>query len=255
MTVDEAVEILWQGIQKGEYFPDALKGALSLDDAYRAQLGVLERRVAAGEVHSGWKIALSGESTRQSMGIDAPAFGYLLESGCYAKNEVFQHSTILNPCIESELFIALSKRLQGPGVTREQVMDAVGSVTPAFEVVSMRGNLAADLPLGVADNIAQWGYVLGDTIAPYPNELDLANMTVEIKCNGQVEAHVRGEEALDDQLESIAWLANQLSNYDRALESGHGVISGAFVKPLPIEKGDRWETHFSSVGTISASFE
>jgi 2-keto-4-pentenoate hydratase len=108
--------------------------------------------------------------------------------------------------------------------------------------------------LGVADNIAQWGFVTGDAVVPYPKELDLANMTVEIKKNGAVEAQVRGGDTLDDQLDSIAWLANQLAKYGRAVEAGHHIMSGAFVKPLPLTKGDRWETHFSSVGTISASF-
>jgi 2-keto-4-pentenoate hydratase len=96
--------------------------------------------------------------------------------------------------------------------------------------------------------------VTGDAVLPYPKELDLANMTVEIKKNGAVEAQVRGGDALDDQLDSIAWLANQLAQYGRVVEAGHHIMSGAFVKPLPLTKGDRWETHFSSVGTIAASF-
>jgi 2-keto-4-pentenoate hydratase len=254
MNVVEAIDILWDSVQQGDYFPEALKGKMTLDEAYQAQLGVLARHVAAGEQHAGWKIALSGDATRQAMGIDTPAFGYLLASGHYQNGLTLQLDSILNPCIESELCLTLGKSLQGPGVTRDQVLDAVGQVAPAFEIVSLRGNLASDLPLGVADNIAQWGFVTGDAVVPYPKELDLANMTVEIKKNGAVEAQVRGGDTLDDQLDSIAWLANQLAKYGRAVEAGHHIMSGAFVKPLPLTQGDRWETHFSSVGTISASF-
>ena len=65
---------------------------------------------------------------------------------------------------------------------------------------------------------------------------------------------MRGGEALDDQLDSLAWLANELAKYDMALEAGQGVLTGAFVKPTPIDKGDEWETHFSSVGVINARF-
>lgn len=155
MKVDNAVDILWEHLQRGVYFPDALLGALTLEEGYRAQLGVLARRVAEGESQAGWKIALSGEATRQAMGINAPAFGYLMESGHYKNGDSFPLDGIVNPAIESELCITMAKRLKGPGVTREHVIDALGQVAPAFELVSLRGNLAADLPLGVADNIAQ----------------------------------------------------------------------------------------------------
>jgi 2-keto-4-pentenoate hydratase len=121
------------------------------------------------------------------------------------------------------------------------------------ELVSLRGNLAADLPLGVADNIAQWGVVTGDAIAPYPKALDVANIRVAIFKNGQEVETVRGGDTLDDQVDSIAWLANALGKYDVALEAGHHILSGAFVRPLPLTKGDTWETHFSSVGTIRAT--
>ncbi len=94
----------------------------------------------------------------------------------------------------------------------------------------------------------------GKVIAPYPKELDLANITVEIHKNGQGEACVRGGDALDDQIDSITWLVNELGKYDFALEAGHHIMSGAFVKPFPLTKGDQWETHFSSVGTIRADF-
>lgn len=254
MKVEEAVDILWDHLQRGEYFPEALKGSLTLEDGYRTQLGVLARRVAAGEKQAGWKIALSGAATRQAMGIDAPAFGYLLASGHYTNGASFQLDGIVNPAIESELCITMAKRLQGPGVTREHVIDALGQVAPAFELVSLRGNLAADLPLGVADNIAQWGFVTGDAITPYPKELDLGDVTATIHKNGEVEATARGAEAMDNQIDSIVWLANELGKYGVALEAGQHIMSGAFVKPLPLSKGDAWETHFSSVGTISASF-
>jgi 2-keto-4-pentenoate hydratase len=254
MNVDKAVDTLWEHLRRGEYFPESLKGALTLEEGYRAQLGLLARRVAAGEKQAGWKIALSGVATRQAIGIDTLAFGYLLESGHYRDGASLPLDGMVNPAIESELCITMAKRLKGPGVTREHVIDALGQVAPAFELVSLRGNLAADLPLGVADNIAQWGFVTGEAITPYPKELDLANIRVAIKKNGQEEETVRGGDTLDDQIDSITWLANALGEYGVALEAGHHILSGAFVRPLPLSKGDTWETHFSSVGTIRATF-
>jgi 2-keto-4-pentenoate hydratase len=254
MKVEEAIDILWDGIQQGAYFPAGLKGQLTLDEAYRAQLGVLARHLAAGQQQAGWKIALAGTGARQAAGVHTPAFGYLLASGRYDQGQTFQYHDIPNPAIESELLITLGHDLQGPGVTRAQALEAAAKIVPAFELVSIRGSLAQDLPLGIADNIAQWGFVVGDERVPYPKELDLADVTVEIVKNGTLEARVRGGDAIDDPLDSIAWLANELAPYGVTLAAGHSVLTGAVVRPLPIAQGDRWETHFSSVGTIRASF-
>jgi 2-keto-4-pentenoate hydratase len=254
MTIDDAIRILWEAIQRGDHFPATLQGKLSLDDAYRVQLGILARRVEAGEQQSGWKVALSGAALRQARGLDEPVFGYLLASGHFISGQTLPYDDIFNPAIESELFITMGQRLRGPGVTRAQVLEAVAKVEPAFEVVSMRSNMTADMALGVADNIAQWGYVTGDPVMPYPKELVLAQVTANIRRNGQVEAQVRSADVLDDQLDSVAWLTNALARYDLALEAGHGVLTGSFTRPTPIAKGDQWTTQFSDVGAVTANF-
>lgn len=254
MNVEEAIDILWDGIQQGMYFPTALSGQLTLEEGYRVQLGVLSRHLAAGQRQAGWKIALSGVGARQAAGVHVPAFGYLLESGRYAQGHSFSCHEIPNPAIESELLITLGHDLQGPGVTRAQALAAATKIAPAFELVSIRGSLAQDLPLGIADNIAQWGFVVGEEHVPYPKALDLAGVEVEIVKNGNTEAHVHSGNAIDDPLGSIAWLANELARYGVVLTAGQSVLTGAVVRPLPIAPGDRWETHFSSIGTIQVSF-
>ncbi len=118
----------------------------------------------------------------------------------------------------------------------------------------MRGNLGADLPVGVADNVAQWGYVTGSAIAPYPADLDLGNILMDMKKNGALEMSARGAEVIDNQIDSIVWLANTLATFDVGIEAGHCIMTGSFNKPLPITKGDQWETNFASVGDIQASF-
>jgi len=50
MTVqhETAVDDFWAARQRREYFPSAYQGRLDLDDAYRIQLALIDRRVAAG---------------------------------------------------------------------------------------------------------------------------------------------------------------------------------------------------------------
>ena len=254
MTVDEAIEIKWQGIQSGIHSPEELHRKLSLREAYEVQLGILEKHKAGGETQAGWKIGLTADAIRQMYATTEPAFGFLLESNAYASGHRFSYADIVNPAIESELCFTLGETLRGPGVTRHQVLNAVKSVAPSFEVVSLQVKMAEDLPLGIADNVSQWGYVTHTALEPYPKELALGEITAEVKTDDNVIATLIGAEVIDEQLQSLAWLANQLADFGRALEAGQCVISGSFTKPLPIKQGERWETSFSSVGTVSAIF-
>jgi len=66
---------------------------------------------------------------------------------------------------------------------------------------------------------------------------------------------VQGKDAIDDQIQTVAWLANHLAQHDLALEAGQYIMTGSMTKPTPIEKGDTWQTTFSSIGTVSATFK
>jgi 2-keto-4-pentenoate hydratase len=70
-----------------------------------------------------------------------------------------------------------------------------------------------------------------------------------------VVASVQGKDSIDNQIQTIAWLANHLAHYDLALEAGQCIMTGSMTKPTPIEKGDAWETTFSSIGSVSATFD
>lgn len=254
MKIDEAVAVLWQSMQTGDHAPAALRKTLTLAEAYKIQFGILDRWLAAGEKQAGWKIGATSDAARKMLNLSAPAGGYLLANRQFPSGHTFEHAAIYKPIIESEVCITLGKRLAGPGVTRDDVLAAASAVTPAFEIAAMRSDMAADFPLGVADDIAQWGYVLGPTITPYPKDLNLGEMMIESRRNDEVVQQVRGRDAIDDQLQSVAWLANHLAEYGKALEAGHCIITGAIIRPMPIAKGDRWETRFSGVGTVSAAF-
>lgn len=259
MNIDDATNILWQSARTGGAATRGtpavtLHKQLTMEDAYLVQLNIMARRQAAGETLAGWKIGLSAASARQAFGLSAPVFAPLFAQRHFSSGHTFQHETIRKPLIESELCFTLGKRLVGPGVTPARVLAAVSAVAPAFEVVDMRVNMLEDMPLGVADDIAQWGYVTGAALSPYSATLDLGAVTVEMKRNGDVVAKVVGKEVIDNQLESIAWLANHLATHGLALEPGQQIMSGSFTKPTPINKGDHWESLFSSVGSVSATF-
>jgi len=90
-------------------------------------------------------------------GLDAPISAYLLASRRFQSGGSFNCADFRKPIIESELCIIMGQELKGPGVTREQALAAVAGAAPALELVDMRLNIGADLPLGVADGVGAVG--------------------------------------------------------------------------------------------------
>ena len=63
-----AVEEFWAARGRGEHFPASYFDRLSLDEAYRIQLALIERRCAEGERQIGWKVGLTSKAIQQQFG-------------------------------------------------------------------------------------------------------------------------------------------------------------------------------------------
>jgi 2-keto-4-pentenoate hydratase len=254
MSTEQTVQALWRSQQDGDVFPQAWRGKLDLHEAYRVQLGILEIKLARGERQAGWKVGLTATSMREMFGGKEPVFGYLLESGRIASGHRFHCAELRTPMVESELLMTLAHDLSGPGATVDDARRAVASVAPALEIVEMRGaDMRVDLPLAMTDNVAQRAFVHGRAAAFSPS-LDLGAIRAEVRINGQTKVTVLGRQAIDNQLQTLAWLANALHHYGRHLKAGECVMTGSFTKPLPVSAGDTFATEFSDVGVVEASF-
>jgi 2-keto-4-pentenoate hydratase len=254
VNTHDAGKLLWDSSREGVHDPSELRGRLTMDEAVRVQLDVLGRSLAAGERQTGWKIGLTNDAVRAQLKSEAPVHGYLLASRGFAGGQSIDIGSAFKPTIESELCFLLGGDLRGPGVTTADVLDALDAVCPAFELLEGRGDMAADLPLSTADNVRQWGYVLGQWVRPYPTSLDLADVRAEVRQNGNVVVDVLGRDAIDDQVRAVAWLANSLARFDRFLESGQIIMSGSYHGARPIAMGERWETQFSGIGSVTSDF-
>jgi 2-keto-4-pentenoate hydratase len=254
MSTEQTVQALWDLHQRGDFFPDAWRGKLDLAEAYRVQLGLLERKLAQGERQAGWKVGLTADAMREMFGGKEPVFGYLLESGRIATGHTFRLAELRKPLVENELLITMGTDLSGPNATVQDAQRAIATIAPALEIVEMRGpDMRADMPLAITDNVAQRAFVDGAAI-PLPNGFDFGEVRAVVSINGEVKASVLGREAIDNQLRTVAWLANALHRYGRGLQAGQRIMTGSFTKPMPISAGDAFETQFSGVGSVRVSF-
>ncbi len=253
MDLEAVTESIWTYRQRGVYYPDEWKGRLAPDVAYRVQLGLLARHLAAGEMQAGWKVGLTARAMQAQASIHEPVFGFLLESGAKPSGTVFRFAELIQPGFENELFLTVGRALEGPGVTNAMVADAISTVAPALEIVEQRGDAAADVPLSLADNCQQRAFVSGP-LRPLARGENLGAASVEVFVNGQRVERALGAEVMGTPLASVAWLANRLAGFGRRLEAGMRITSGSFTRQYVLRPGDHIEARFAPFGPVSAEF-
>jgi 2-keto-4-pentenoate hydratase len=247
MTVDlqRAVEEFWAARGRGEHFPAGYFDRLSLDEAYRIQLALIERRCAAGERQIGWKVGLTSRAIQQQFGFHEPCFGCILETR--PSGHVFAAGELIRPGFETELCMRLGRPLAGE-VPLVEVRAAVAVVHPSLEIIETRGD-PAQIALMLADNAQQRSVILGEPVALAP-ALQLDQVEARVELNGTLVATGVGAAVLDHPLNSIAWLARKLGEYGRSLRAGEVVMTGSLVRQFPLAPGDRARATFSGIGTV-----
>ncbi|WP_426528954.1 2-keto-4-pentenoate hydratase [Bradyrhizobium sp. McL0615] len=247
MAIDlaAAIEDFWIARKRGEFFPRAYYDKLTLDDAYRIQLALIDRRVAAGERQIGWKVGLTAKAIQEQFGFHEPIFACLLET--QPSGHVFGSTELINPGIETELCVRLTHGLDGT-VSMAQVREAIDVVQPSFEIIETRGD-PRQVMLLMADNGQARSVVAGAPVRLTP-ELALDKVSAYININGQEMASGLGSAVLDNPLNSVLWLARKLGEYGRCLRRNDIVMTGSFVRQFPLTPGDVAFAEFSGIGRV-----
>jgi 2-keto-4-pentenoate hydratase len=234
--------------ERGEYFPQAWAGRLSLDDAYRIQLALLAHR---GARRIGWKVGLTSTAIQQQFQVHEPVFGCLLADGRLESGHVFRADELIAPGFENELCLVMGADL-APGATRDDVAAAVARVHPAFEIIETRGDLTRHLALALADNAQQKAFVLGPAVerAALPA---LDKVTASIRINGADVAAADGSAVLGHPYNSVVWLAAKLAQLGERVRAGDYIMSGSFTRQFPLGPGDTIEANFARIGAVASS--
>ncbi len=247
MPFDEqaAIEEFWTARGRGEYFPTQWFDRLTLDQAYRIQLGMIARRVAEGERQIGWKVGLTAAPIQQQFGFHEPVFGCILDSR--PSGHVFRRDDLIRPGFEPELCLRVSKPLSGE-VDMRTVREAIDAVYPALEVIETRGDFSAQIAVAMADNAQQKTVILGNPVVL--GSLALDDVAATVRINEEVVATGRGDAVLGNPLNSVIWLARKLKEDGRGVRAGDIIMSGSFTRQFPIEPGCRVHVNFAGVGDV-----
>jgi 2-oxo-hept-3-ene-1,7-dioate hydratase len=234
---------------------------MTMDDAYRVQAALLERKRAAGANVIGWKIGLTSKAMQSALAIDIPDSGVLLDDMEFADGATVPAGRFIQPRIEAEIAFVMKQDLAGPDVTVADVIAATGHILPSLEILDTR-ILRSDPETGrprnicdtIADNAANAGLVTGG-VPVAPDAIDMRWIGAIVSRNGEVEETGLGAGVLNHPAKGIAWLANRLALYGQSIRAGEILLSGSFIRPVEALPGSRIEADFGPFGTVRCDFE
>lgn len=255
--IDEAGAALYQALIEQhtlspltERFDD-----ITVDDAYRISLKMVDCRVRAGESIVGKKIGVTSKPVQDMLGVYQPDFGFLTDGMVFADGaDISIADHLIQPRAEGEIAFRLRSDLVGPGVTEDDVLAATESIIPCFEIVDSRiDDWRIKIQDTVADNASCGVYVLG-TNEVDPRGYDLPNLKMKIYKNGELHSEGLGSAVQGNPLTAVAWLANTLGEYGIPFKAGEVILSGSLALLIPVVAGDRMALEIEGVGGCSCQF-
>jgi 2-keto-4-pentenoate hydratase len=227
---------------------------ITLDEAYRIQLRVMDMKKGAGQVVVGKKIGLTSLAMQTMLGVHEPDYGHILNGMVVMEGEKIPVGELIAPRIEGEIAFVLKEDLKGPGVTVTEVLRCSEGVVPALEIVDSRiRSWNIKLPDTVADNASSALIVLGGVITS-TQTVDLRTMGMVMEKNGEVLRTAAGAAVLGHPAQAVAWLANKLSEYGIIMRKGEVVLSGALAAAEPFQAGDFFRADFGTLGDVKIKF-
>ena len=227
---------------------------ISVEEAYRIQLLVMEMKKSRGQVVVGKKIGLTSLAMQNMLGVKEPDYGHILDGMVVMEAEKILTTDLIKPRIEGELAFVLKEDLQGPGVTLTEVIRCSEGVIPSLEIIDSRiVDWKIKLPDTVADNASSARIVLGGTITPL-HSLDLRTVGMVLEKNGEAVATAAGAAVLGHPAQAVAWLANKLAAYDITLRKGEVILSGSLTAAMPVGAGDFVRADFGPLGDVKTKF-
>lgn len=258
VTRQEIAQRILQCLANGNQVPllNTTYPDLEIEDAYRIQEAVLSSLIDQGRSVKGYKIGLTSKPMQQMMGSTEPDYSAILDDMFLAETTETPRASWCDPMVEIELAFVMKESLRGPGVNVADVIRATDFVLPAIEIVDFRVARAPGMDVRdtIADLAAVGGVVLGGNPMPL-NTLDVRAVQGSLIINDEVREQGQANAVLGNPLNAVAWLANKLSEFDVTFAAGDVILSGSFVRALPVHAGDRVTARFESgFGDVEVTF-
>ncbi|CAM4269376.1 2-keto-4-pentenoate hydratase [Lacicoccus alkaliphilus] len=227
---------------------------ITVEEAYRAQLQYVEKRLADGTAIVGKKIGLTSRAMQEMLGVDRPDYGHILDDMVFSEDTAIDTGRFIAPKVEFEIAFVLKEDIDGAKVTLENVADTIDYALPAAEIIDSRiRDWRIKFEDTVADNGSSAGAVLGGGHVPLKN-IDLPSVKMEVFKNGEKISEGEGAAVLGNPLKAVVWLAEALHEYGISLKAGEIILAGALTKAEAVRSGDTFKATFDHLGEVEVTF-
>jgi 2-keto-4-pentenoate hydratase len=229
---------------------------ITVEDAYAIQKAFFDRRIAEGRSVRGYKVGLTSKVMQESMGSTEPDFSAMTDDLFLPEDTPIDTAQFFYPLIEIEIAFVMKGSLKGPGVLPVDVLRATDFVLPAIEIVDFRVGPAPGMTVvdTIADLAACGAAVLGANPCRL-EDIDIRNVTGQMLINGKLEHEGKASAVLGNPVTAVAWLANKLGEFGITFEPGQTILTGSFVRAMPVKPGDEVVARFDSgLGDVLATF-
>ena len=229
---------------------------IEIEDAYRIQQAFVARKVAAGGKVKGYKVGLTSKPMQEFSGTTEPDFSAVTDDFFLPEATPIPMSRFFAPMIEMEIAFVMKEPLKGPGVLPVDVIRATDFVLPAIEIVDFRVERGPGL--NVIDNIADLAFCGAVVLGANPrrlDQIDIRRVQGALYKNDKKELEGEASAVLGNPVTAVAWLANKLGEFGTSFAPGDTILTGSFVRVLPVEAGDEFICRFDQgLGEVSTSF-
>ncbi|MBP2299736.1 2-keto-4-pentenoate hydratase [Azospirillum picis] len=140
--------------------------------------------------------------------------------------------------------------------TREEVLDAVASVHPAWEVVDTRfAGFGSQDPLShMADQFNHGVLVVGPAIADW-RKLDPLAESVTLEVDGETKVETVGGNSAGDPVRLLVWMANVGARSLDGIHAGDVITTGSCTGTVFVEPGSRSVARYGTMGTLELTVD
>jgi 2-oxo-3-hexenedioate decarboxylase len=223
---------------------------LTLDDSYRVNALLHQRREARGERRLGRKIGFTNRTIWEEYRVYAPIWGYVYDRTAHA----LQHAVALplgglaEPRIEPEIVFGLA-RAPTAGMDESVLLACIDWVAHGFEIVQ---SIYPHWQFSAADTVAANGLHGALLIGPRHAiglratqwQKVLAAFAIDLLCDGRVVDRGHAANVLDGPLSALHHLVELLARdpVNPPLAAGEIVTTGTLTRALPVKPGETWST-------------
>ncbi len=227
---------------------------LSIEDAYRIQFRLMQRRMAEGVAVVGYKAAYTSLAMQRERGKGGPIVGAILRSGVFDEGQPVRIVPDSRNAVEAEVAILLGADLPGPDVSATDVMRATAGLFPAIEIaVSAPGNVERSRHMVIATHKTHGGIIVGNPLRA-PDGIDLRLEGAVVSINGAVSGSATAVEVLGNPYISAAFIANTVIENGDQLRAGMILMTGSILTAMPVSAGDDVRVEFTRLGSVHARF-